>query len=146
MKSGKVLMKSLLFNSGSEIQGESENPFSQRFPQSHRQESKKILAKFSNLYSMSICENPKVLAKTSMENLNGFSHYVTNFYPCNYYFTVNIFIQKPPKKNEAVLTHRSEQAITAVSPIIELWCLEIGGSHPIITHIFFDAQFLYRLQ
>ena len=66
----------------SEIRGESENPFSQRFPQSNRRESKKILTKFSNLYSMSICENPQLLAKTSSENQNGFSHYVTNFYPC----------------------------------------------------------------
>ena len=36
----------IAYHTGSEIRGESENPFSQRFPQSHQRESKEILAKF----------------------------------------------------------------------------------------------------
>ena len=77
----KWINTAIWISPGSEIRGESENPFSQRFPPSHQRESKQILAKFKNLYNISICENPQILAKTIMENLNGFSHSVTNFYP-----------------------------------------------------------------
>ena len=50
--------------------------------------------------------------------------------------------------------HRSEHAITVASPIIELWCPEIRGSHPFICwmhrnstwYILFDIQFTYRFQ
>ena len=66
-------------NAGSENQGKSKNPFLQRFRKAMN-ENHKDSCKILNLYNMSICKNPQILIKTSLENINRFLHSVTYFY------------------------------------------------------------------
>ena len=67
---------------------ESENSFLQRFSSTKFWESNWILINISVYHTKLYGENPWILAKFHWENPNGFSHFVTNFWPWPWYFNL----------------------------------------------------------